>query len=269
MGYTHYWYRPVSIQEEVFKKIVEDFRKLMPVFASHGIILAGPSGTGAPEITDSEIAFNGASNCGHPKRDDVSIPWPSEDAGGVGQANSEYNAGSWFAGALLRTRICDGNCSYETFRISSVFDIDHRWPLNEGWAFDCTKTAFRPYDIAVCAAMIVAKQHLEDQIVIRSDGIEQHWFDAKLLCHQTLGYGMRPAIDAQKDLPALVLPIAQTTDWVTKTNVKSETEDKEWVVSVDRNGGWACSCPHWKFRRVACKHILNVFGAKHSESHAL
>jgi hypothetical protein len=253
----------------MFKMVVDDFRKLLPVFASHGIILAGPMGTGAPEVTDSVIAFNGASNCGHPKRDDVSIPWPAQDAGGIGQGDSEYNAGSWFAGTVLRTRVCNGDCSYETFRISSVFNIDGYWPLNQGWALDFTKTAFRPYDVAVCAALIVAKHHLQDRILVRSDGEERHWFDAKLVCHQTLGYGMRPAIDAQAEPPVHSPSVAKTTDWVTKTNVKSESEDRDWVVSVDRSGGWACSCPRWKFHRVICKHILNVFGARNSESRVL
>lgn len=46
--------------------------------------------------------------------------------------------------------------------------------------------------------------------------------------------------------------------WVKKYKVKSFTSNVEYVVSVNEKGQWACSCPHWKFRRAQCKHINYV-----------
>jgi len=31
-----------------------------------------------------------------------------------------------------------------------------------------------------------------------------------------------------------------------------------YTVSMDENGNFGCSCPHWKFRREECKHIREV-----------
>lgn len=33
-----------------------------------------------------------------------------------------------------------------------------------------------------------------------------------------------------------------------------------WTVSLDKNGGYSCSCPRWKFKRENCKHIQDVRG---------
>lgn len=52
-----------------------------------------------------------------------------------------------------------------------------------------TKTGFRPYDIAVTAALLIAKRNLRDQLVIHSDGADPQWCDAKQICQQALGYG--------------------------------------------------------------------------------
>lgn len=55
--------------------------------------------------------------------------------------------------------------------------------------------------------------------------------------------------------------------WVTKFSCQSFTDsDKVYVVSVDDNGKWGCSCPAWKFsrhrdnngKRVDCQHIIQV-----------
>jgi len=46
-----------------------------------------------------------------------------------------------------------------------------------------------------------------------------------------------------------------------------------YVVAMDNGGKFGCSCPVWKFKRVECKHILqikenlfaNLLQAKHTE----
>lgn len=46
--------------------------------------------------------------------------------------------------------------------------------------------------------------------------------------------------------------------WVQSFEVPSTSGDGTYVVSLDKTGSWGCSCPHWKFRRAPCKHILSV-----------
>ena len=52
----------------------------------------------------------------------------------------------------------------------------------------CT-TGFEPYDLAAVAFLIIAKHYLKEAIEVKSDGTSDNWFDGKLICHVTLGYG--------------------------------------------------------------------------------
>lgn len=196
MGYTHYWYRDKEIPQEKFSAIVEDFAMLLPVFAENGVKLAGGLGEGLPEVNDKEVWFNGSENCGHPMNHSIVMPWPAKGAGGVGDSETA-DVGTWYAGAKIITRCCDGDCSYETFNFPQKMELKG-WqePDNENRKyFNCCKTAFRPYDLAVTAFLVIAKHHLGDSIIVRSDGEEEHWFDAKLLCQLNLDYGVSFKLD--------------------------------------------------------------------------
>ncbi len=171
MGYTHYWRRPIAIEADKMKAIVQDFQKLVPVLESKGVVLAGGLGEGPAEITEERIFFNGVENCGH-QRQELGITWPARGASGVQVAGEEPVAGSWFAGAQLVTRACGGDCSHETF------------------AFP------RDLDVAVTAALIVIKRHLAGQIIISSDGNDSDWFDGQMLCETVLGYGLGYDLEA-------------------------------------------------------------------------
>lgn len=191
MGYTHYWYRPKEIEPTTFQRIVDDFKQLLPEFERIGIPLAGPTGEGEPIINYDEVAFNGSMHCGH-ERKEIVIPWPSENAGGVFGSNDPVS-GTWFAGHVIETRVCNGDCSYESFIFERVREPKHQWdrPHPEGW-FDFCKTAFRPYDLAVTAFLVIAKHHLGDQLKVSSDGEGPQWRDGILLCRMVLGYGELP-----------------------------------------------------------------------------
>ncbi|ACX51830.1 hypothetical protein Adeg_0683 [Ammonifex degensii KC4] len=193
MGYTHYWYREKEISRKEFAAIVGDFKKLLPKFEEAGVKLAGPMGEGEPVINEDEVAFNGAVDCGHPAGYELVIPWPAPGAGGV--FAGEPVVGTWSAGHLLATRACPGDCSYESFVFPRVH-VPHEWerPDERGRWFGFCKTAFRPYDLAVTAFLLVAKRHLGDRIAVATDGEDEHWFDAKLLCQLELGYGLEYAV---------------------------------------------------------------------------
>src|SRR6266567_1621932 len=53
---------------------------------------------------------------------------------------------------------------------------------------DFTKTGFRPYDIAVTAALLIAKRHLRDELLIHSNGGDRQWADGRRICQSVLGY---------------------------------------------------------------------------------
>jgi len=181
MGYTHYWYRKTKeIDRETFQKIVTDCGL---VCMAAEIPLAGTNGKGKPEFDGEVIGFNGVENCGH-KRRNLGITWPAAAAQGVeiGYEPTE----SWFAGAALTKRTCDGDCSHESFYFPRIVDREH--PTADGY-FNCTKTAYKPYDWPLTACLIVAKHYLGDGIKISSDGENKDWEDGRRLCQHVLGYG--------------------------------------------------------------------------------
>ena len=180
-----------------FEKVVSDFRKCLATFEMNGIKLAGPNGTGEPQVNQSAICFNGSRNCGHAKNFKLVIAWPADEAGGVASKSKEAIAGKWLGGAMLEKRICDGDCSYETFHIDQIFNVKN-WPLapdDEGWYSYFCKTNFKPYDLAVTTCLVILKHHLLDEIQVGSDGEEAPWWDAKFLCQSQLGYGLDFQLD--------------------------------------------------------------------------
>jgi hypothetical protein len=190
MGYTHYWYRELEINKGKMKAIVDDFAKIVLRLDDMGVHLAGGLGEGVPQIDTTQIWFNGPDNCGHPKNSEISIPWPTPTASGV-KDGAGVAAGSWFAGATLETRCCDGSCSYETFHFPRVMDMKGFLQPSERDSrlyFTCCKTAYRPYDLAVTACLVIAKHHLADDVIVSSDGEIQHWAEAIELCRVYLGY---------------------------------------------------------------------------------
>lgn len=46
--------------------------------------------------------------------------------------------------------------------------------------------------------------------------------------------------------------------WVQKWDVPSSDGRKTYVVAIDDKGKYGCSCPHWKFRKLTCKHIVRI-----------
>lgn len=207
MGYTHYFYTKPDLNKAYFLSFVTDFKKMMQPLKLLGVKLADGRGENTPIVRPDEIIFNGMTNCGHIERD-MGITWPSKTAKGINQNKvgtqlQELVSGKWFAGAQLESRVCDGDCSHETFHLQQKAENlpDYKKVSEDnGYIFDCTKTAYKPYDLAVNVALIIAKHHLKTDIIIRSDGEEKDWEEGRQLCQHFLGFGKDFKLDEDQEL---------------------------------------------------------------------
>jgi hypothetical protein len=202
MGYTHYWYRIREIPKNEYRRISNDFKKLLPLFKVLDIQLGNGLGVKEPVFKRNEIAFNGLVKCGHKENKEIVIPWPAQSKDGIptkpGVAPDSEKAivGQWFAGVTLNQRTCNGDCSYETFSFPRVFKKEYEQKADgTELLFDCCKTAYRPYDLAVTAFLIIAKRYLGGAIKIHSDGEIKDWQDAMDICENALGYGKTFKLD--------------------------------------------------------------------------
>ncbi|MGI4757765.1 MAG: hypothetical protein ACRYGF_13050 [Janthinobacterium lividum] len=180
MGYSHRWERPQIIAASTFNSITEDFQKVLPALEAAGSPIANAWGREEPEITPETVLFNGVQNCGHSSNPGVRLAGPARNAIGIGN-----NIGM---GSTLPYRTCNGDCSYETFRFDR--SIPSEWMDEDGIYSTYCKTAFRPYDLAVTAFLLIAKHHLGKDFRIFSDGAPTQWQDAHLLCLEELGYDL-------------------------------------------------------------------------------
>jgi len=46
--------------------------------------------------------------------------------------------------------------------------------------------------------------------------------------------------------------------WIKKWKVLSSSGNGDYIVAIDNEGNYGCSCPVWKFRRQECHHIKQV-----------
>jgi len=173
---------------------------MIPALNHLGVKLADPHGENTAILRPDMIGFNGVSKCGHTDRD-LGITWPSKTAKGVSQNKvglhlAEIVKGSWFAGASLETRVCGGDCSHESFFLEQKRELDPKYDNEEkGLYFSFTKTAYKPYDLAVNICLIIAKHYLKDGIKVSSDGEMNNWSEGMNLCQYFLDYGLDFKLD--------------------------------------------------------------------------
>lgn len=208
MGYTHYWYKPKELEQTKFNLFVQDCKKIFQAAKELGIELANGHGEPNTEviINNDEVMFNGSDAQPIGKwttNEEISIPWPTPEASLSPDKDdpiAKKTEGNWFAGTLVTQRVAPienttglGSGAYETCWIKRVSDgepVSRRKSEPEyNKYFDCTKTAYRPYDLIVTAVLIALKHHFPE-CVVHSDGEEKDWLDGKILCNNYLGYGM-------------------------------------------------------------------------------
>jgi len=81
---------------------------------------------------------------------------------------------------------------HETFYIAQEFDESYRQPDDDGKLFAFCKTAYKPYDTAVIACLIVLKHHLGESIRLSSDGDKNEWQAGLEAVQSVLNYGEIP-----------------------------------------------------------------------------
>lgn len=145
MGYTHYWYRPKSLEQRRYRLLVADIRILLSTLPKQRVngdgdqrecplIIRGVNGKGQPEITEHCIAFNG----------------DNEQGQRLGHE------------AMLFPRL----------HLPEAWERPHVDPENTYFQF--CKTAGKPYDVLVCATLLAATFHFPT-LSVESDGDVNDW----------------------------------------------------------------------------------------------
>jgi hypothetical protein len=147
MGYYDSWRGPGA--SAAFRKIRADFEKLVLPIADLGCPIAGPDGTGFPEITDNYIQFNGMRDCGHRKVDGPVVLFPTKVR--LGHRFVRY---------------------YSTDRHDFA-----------------TKLHSSLTTWAVNAALLIAKHQYGADLKITSCGSDMQWLRRQTDCQRVLGYG--------------------------------------------------------------------------------
>jgi hypothetical protein len=221
MAYQHFWSNIRHIPEAKFALMISDFNLCLAPLQAMGVSLADGVGEGSPLIGPEAVRFNGLWHCGHIKNEAIKVPIPADDAAGVGSSldaivepygyreRSIPDDPDSHLGVIVRHRCCNGTCSFETFEVERDDSGEpftpppSGWPdrseadealmhdRDPNWTGGSCKTAYRPYDLAVQCFLVIAKHHLREKFMVRSDGLDLHWHEAYDLCHEVLGYPRR------------------------------------------------------------------------------
>lgn len=205
MGYTHYWHRPKVLGTPTqFEAFAKDCNAIFNYCQTQmGIKLANGMGEDEPTANKATVWFNGSDE--QPSgtwttSEQISIPWPASCASVIDAKDDPVatkTKGNWFAGNLVSQRVAPinnltgkGSGSYETVSIDRKMKLE-KWeePDGNGNYFNCCKTAYRPYDLAVTAVLLALKHH-SPTVTLSTDGEAKDWLDGRFLCQNLFCYGM-------------------------------------------------------------------------------
>jgi hypothetical protein len=161
MGYTHYWRSPAGTN---LKDNWESFTKDVKTLLAH-----------EKSSRLDPVKGNLVGPLGEPK----SKP----------QVNKNFVA---FNGVIFGFI----NEGHETFKFDRVPKYPE-WRKDEPLTFTFCKTALKPYDLYVCAVLLIAKFHFKDKVIISTDGDLENWQPAYVLL-QKLGINNIHPLEAVK-----------------------------------------------------------------------
>jgi hypothetical protein len=174
MGYTHYWEIKKTAPKKVWGKIIVDFKKLMD---------------NMPETTNTAGGFSekdplflgGCRYTQHPIVDDVQVFF---NGSAVPSEKRKKDRNNWTDGD-------NDKLSHEVFYIYRI--------KKDNANFNCCKTARKPYDLMVCAFLILAEYHAPKYYNFSSDGDYDEWYPAITFVSKFLGYDTREMVCKETD----------------------------------------------------------------------
>lgn len=153
MGYTHYWKRYRSHDENKWQQFTEDTKQLIhliikvPFFLENKILLSGGGGATQPVVNNNEVILNGK------------YPDACEDF-------------------VIRKNSHLPHQSIKKFFVGDAVD------------FSFCKTRWLPYDAVVVAVLCLYKHHFGDAVEISSDGDENDWSVGVNLVNKIFSYDL-------------------------------------------------------------------------------
>ena len=151
MGYTHYFGHKKTAKKK-WASIVDDCKKLQANLPKT-ILIDGCNAFPNPQFDGEQILFNGT---------DKGFTWKQHQNSACGLEKYPENSHETF---LLKQKGIGG--------------------------FPFCKTARKPYDLMVCACLLVYKHHSPDTMELGSDGDSEDWADAEKFVEKHLGYTVK------------------------------------------------------------------------------
>ena len=202
MGYTHYYSMKRDMDDGEFAAFKKDLEILMEALPP----------------TVGEFAQRYGEFCSEPAEVRLGIEEEASDVRGnpLGEKIVGFNGSG---GEAL---------GHETFWVPQKMDLGAAsWELasmkEDGRRFLFTKTAQKPYDAMVCAALLCLKQAAPDAWEISSDGSVMDWAPAARFVSMALG--RRPALEEISSFakrPDLLAKALEPTAWMRSQSDKEE-----------------------------------------------
>jgi hypothetical protein len=92
----------------------------------------------------------------------------------------------------------DNDLDHETFELLRDGAQPEDYEADKKVGFRFCKTAYKPYDLLVCACLLVYKHHSPDTLELGSDGDPEDWKASEEFVKDVLGYSVRFKRDPEK-----------------------------------------------------------------------
>lgn len=158
MGYTHYWSRPQTLPRDQFDAWRDDVLRMV-------LALPATTRSGGGEYPDAPLMIRG------PSTPEIINDGQLVAFNGAGTHNGRglHHEDFWFA---IHAGEQDAELSF-------------------------CKTAAKPYDLAVCAALCLAELHFRGAVTVESDGTADDWLEGAALAKRINRAARMPKAVAQ------------------------------------------------------------------------
>jgi hypothetical protein len=149
--------RPLHLDADRFALWSADCQWIVAYAKTVGLKLAGPDGSGRPIVNPSQVLLNGREYCRHRSL-----------------RRSEPR--------FYKPRYCGRRCAHDSFTVEREYDPYCGWGRPpDGLYVDRFRTAYKPYDLAVTACLLMLAHRFGSAVVITSDGGTARWRDGQQL----------------------------------------------------------------------------------------